>query len=276
MEFSQSLGRSLATTCLVLVVSLSSAVAQSAKEFEPAEGQQGKDVIWVPTSQALVNKMLEVAQVTSEDYVVDLGSGDGRTVISAAKRGATALGVEYNPDMVALSQRTAAKEGVSDKATFAKADLFESDFAQATVVTMFLLSELNLRLRPKILDMKPGTRVVSNTFDMGDWTPEETIHANVGCRRYCTGYYWVVPAKVEGTWRLPQGELTLQQKYQMISGTLKSGKVTALVKGKLSGDRITFTAGAMEYTGRVNGNTIEGSSKPVVKESNWQATRAAK
>src|SRR5512134_820118 len=161
---------------LLLIVTLSGvAGAQPAKqEFQPEVGQAGKDVVWVPTPQALVDKMLDMAKVTPKDYVIDLGSGDGRTVITAAKRGSKALGIEYNPDMVELSTRTAAKEGVSDKASFVKADLFESDFSQAQVISMFLLSSINLKLRPKILDLKPGTRIVSNTFDMGEWKPDET------------------------------------------------------------------------------------------------------
>src|ERR671929_33580 len=147
------------------------AFAQTATQptYEPSVGQEGKDVVWVPTPQSLVNKMLDMAKVTPQDFLMDLGSGDGRTVITAAKRGVRAMGVEYNPDMVALSKRNAAKEGVSDKAQFMKADLFESDFSQATVITMFLLPDINLRLRPRILNLKPGTRIVSNTFDMGDW-----------------------------------------------------------------------------------------------------------
>ena len=148
--------------------------AQSGKPFEPQVGQEGKDVIWVPTPQALVEKMLDMAKVTPQDYVIDLGSGDGRSVITAAKRGARALGIEYNPDMVELSKRTAAREGVSERAHFIKADLFETDFAEAQVITMFLLSSINLKLRPKILELKPGTRIVSNTFDMGDWKPDES------------------------------------------------------------------------------------------------------
>src|SRR5204863_7133732 len=127
---------------------------QQTQTFQPTIGQPGKDVVWVPTPQALVDKMLDMAKVTSQDYVIDLGSGDGRTVITAAKRGARALGIEYNPDMVDLSKRNAAVEGVTDKATFMKADLFESDFSQATVITMFLLPDINLKLRPKILDLK--------------------------------------------------------------------------------------------------------------------------
>src|SRR5687767_5737341 len=145
-----------------------------AKPFEPQVGQAGKDVVWVPTPQALVDKMLDMAKVTPKDYLIDLGSGDGRTVITAAKRGLRAHGIEYNPDMVELSKRNAANEGVSDKATFAKADLFESDFSEAQVITMFLLPGINLKLRPKILDLKPGTRIVSNSFTMGERSEEHT------------------------------------------------------------------------------------------------------
>jgi hypothetical protein len=236
------------------------AQAQPAKEYQPQVGQEGKDVIWVPTPQTLVNKMLDMGKVTSKDYVIDLGSGDGRTVITAAKRGARALGIEYNPDMVDLSKRNAAKEGVSDKAQFMKADLFESDFSQATVITMFLLPDINLKLRPKILDLKPGTRIVSNSFTMGDWTADETTTATDDCSSYCTAYLWIVPAKVDGSWKLPQGELTLKQTYQMISGTLKNGNnSTQITNGKLHGDQISFTAGGRQYTGHVNGNTIDGS-----------------
>ncbi|HET7008057.1 MAG TPA: class I SAM-dependent methyltransferase, partial [Candidatus Binatia bacterium] len=212
--------------------------------------------------------------VTAKDYVIDLGSGDGRTVITAAKRGAKALGIEYNPEMVELSKRNAAKEGVSDKASFVKADLFESDLSQAQVITMFLLPDINIRLRPKILNLKPGTRIVSNTFTMGDWSADETATVKDGCASYCTAHLWIVPAKVEGTWRMPQGELALKQTYQVVTGTLKSGNnTTAIAKGKLNGDQITFSAGGTEYSGRVSGNSIEGSSKP---GSSWKATRAGK
>jgi SAM-dependent methyltransferase len=246
--------------------------AQPAKEYEPQVGQEGKDVVWVPTPQALVDKMLDMAKVTPKDYVIDLGSGDGRTVITAAKRGAKAHGIEYNPDMVELAKRNAAKEGVSDKATFVKADLFESDFSQAQVITMFLLPSINLKLRPKILDLKPGTRIVSNSFDMEEWKPDETANAE-GCSNWCTAYLWIVPAKVGGTWKLPDGDLTLKQTFQMISGTLKSGNVIAPINGKLNGDQITFTAGEGQYSGRVNGNSMEGSLKSGGK---WKATRNAK
>jgi len=250
------------------------ALAQAKKApsvYEPSVGQEGKDVVWVPTPQVVVDKMLDMAKVTKDDFVMDLGSGDGRTVITAAKRGARALGVEYNPDMVELSKRNAAKEGVSDKASFMKADLFESDFSQAQVITMFLLSSINLKLRPKILSLKPGTRIVSNTFDMGDWKPDETATAP-GCNSWCTAHLWIVPAKVEGTWKLSQGELAIKQTFQMITGTLKNGNSVSQINGKLNGDQITFTAGATQYTGRVNGNAMEGSAGG----AKWSATRASK
>ena len=167
------------------------ALAQATQTYEPTVGQEGKDVVWVPTPQPVVNKMLDMAKVTPKDYVIDLGSGDGRTVITAAKRGAKAFGIEYNPDMVELSKRNAAKEGASDKATFAKADLFESDLSQATVITMFLLPDINLKLRPKLLDLKPGTRIVSNSFTMGDaWPPQKS--EVVG---YSTIYLWTISGK---------------------------------------------------------------------------------
>jgi SAM-dependent methyltransferase len=212
--------------------------------------------------------MLDLAKVTPNDYLIDLGSGDGRTVITAAKRGAKALGIEYNPDMVELSKRNAVKEGVSDRANFVKADLFESDFSQAQVITMFLLSSINMKLRPKILDLKPGTRIVSNTFDMGEWKPDESATV-AGCDSWCTAHLWIVPAKVGGTWKLPRGELSIKQTFQTISGTLKNGNVVSPIQGKLNGEQITFTAGKTSYTGRVNGNSMQGTAGG----GKWSATR---
>ena len=275
MNVSRAIRQSLPALVLCLFVVMGFAPGQAAEgEFQPQVGQEGKDVVWVPTPQALVDKMLDMAKVTPKDYVIDLGSGDGRTVITAAKRGARALGIEYNPEMVELSQRNAAKEGVSDKATFMKADLFESDFSQATVITMFLLPEINLKLRPKILDMKPGTRVVSNSFTMGEWVDDQTATIGNGCASWCTAHLWIVPAKVEGTWRLAQGELTLKQEFQMISGTLKSGgNTTQITAGRLRGNEISFTAGGMQYSGRVDGNTMGGTAKSRASTSKWNATR---
>ena len=275
MIASRSIRKIILAGFLILFSAGAGALAQPAKEeYQPEVGQAGKDVVWVPTPQALVNRMLDMGKVTAKDYVIDLGSGDGRTVITAAKRGAKAMGIEYNPDMVELSKRNAAKEGVTDKASFVKADLFESDFSQATVITMFLLPDINLRLRPKILNLKPGTRIVSNSFDMGEWKPDETVTAGEGCSNWCTAYLWIVPAKVEGTWKLPQGELTLKQTFQMVSGTLKTGGNTQpITNGKLNGDQISFTAGSTQYAGRVNGNAMDGSTKA---GGSWHAARAGK
>jgi SAM-dependent methyltransferase len=253
---------------LSILLAAALAHAQPAKEFQPEVGQAGKDVVWVPTPQALVDKMLDMAKVTPKDYVIDLGSGDGRTVITAAKRGSKALGIEYNPEMVELSKRNAAKEGVSDKASFMKADLFETDFSQAQVITMFLLPSINIKLRPKILNLKPGTRIVSNTFDMEDWKPDEDATVE-NCTNWCTAHLWIVPAKVEGTWKTGQGDLTIKQSFQNITGTLKNGSAVTPINGKLHGSQITFTSGSTQYTGNVNGNSIEGTAGG----AKWTATR---
>lgn len=278
MKASRFVRQSLLALCLSVIAATVFAQAQPGQEgYQPQVGQEGKDVVWVPTPQALVDKMLDMAKVTPQDYVIDLGSGDGRTVITAAKRGARALGIEYNPDMVELSKRNAAKEGVGDKATFVKADLFESDFSQATVITMFLLPEINLKLRPKILDLKPGIRIVSNSFTMGEWKADEEGSPGSDCANWCTALLWIVPAKVEGSWRLAQGELTLKQTFQMISGTLRSGgKSTPIANGRLRGDQISFSVGGAQYSGRVNGDAIEGSVKSAGNSGKWSATRTAK
>jgi SAM-dependent methyltransferase len=228
--------------------------------FEPQSGQAGKDVVWVPTPQVLVDKMLDMAKATKSDFVMDLGSGDGRTVITAAKRGASALGIEYNPQMVALSQRNAEKEGVSSKAAFVKADLFMTDLSRATVITMFLLPEINLKLRPNLLKLRPGTRLVSNTFTMGDWQPDETQHitSEQGCTSsWCTALLWIVPARVAGNYKIPQGDLGLKQEFQMLTGTLRTEGKTLAVKGKVTGNDVAFTAGGREYRGQFNGKTID-------------------
>lgn len=263
---------------LGLTLAAGSVYAQAkpaAAEYKPEVGQAGKDVVWVPTSQVLVDKMLDMAKVTPSDYVIDLGSGDGRTVITAAKRGVRALGIEYNPDMVQLSKENAAKEGVSDKATFMKADIFESDFSKASVITMFLLPDINLKLRPKILNLKPGTRIVSNSFTMGDWEDDDTATANTNgdCSYWCIAHMWIVPAKVEGTWQFGGGKVTLKQTYQMLSGSLESGGQTTAVTGKMRGDQISLKAGAAEYSGRVNGNAIEGTVKTGSQSGKWAANR---
>jgi precorrin-6B methylase 2 len=254
------------------------APAKKEKAFEPTVGQDGKDVVWVPTPQALVNRMLDMAKLTPNDFLMDLGSGDGRTVITAAKRGARAVGVEYNPKMVELSRRNAQKEGVGEKAQFVHGDIFETDFSKATVITLFLLPELNLKLRPKILDMKPGTRIVSNSFTMGDWQADQTQSASEkdGCTAYCTAYLWIVPAKVEGKWKLPDGELVLKQTFQNVAGSLGKGDGTStqLNKGVVRGDQITFTVGGAQYSAKVDGDSMSGTVKSGTNSSSFTATRA--
>ena len=259
---------------LLLLVCLTSAAALShgaQREYAPRAGQAGKDVVWVPTPESLVDKMLDLAQVNADDFLIDLGSGDGRTVIAAAKRGTRAHGIEYNPEMVELSRRHAAREGVSDKATFARADLFQSDFSRATVITMFLLPQINLKLRPKILELKPGTRIVSNSFTMGDWEPDDTASTGDDCSGWCTALLWIVPAKAEGTWILPNGELVLEQKFQMLSGMIKHGnRSVPITSGRLRGDEFYIRTADDEYRGRITGDTISGTSK---NTGPWQASR---
>jgi len=271
--------QSLALTLLLAIAA--AACAQTPPKggaFEPQVGQHGKDVIWVPTPQALVDKMLAIGKVTPQDMLIDLGSGDGRTVITAAKRGTKALGIEYNPDMVELSKRNAQKAGVEGKAEFRRADLFETDFSGATVITMFLLPDINIRLRPKILDMKPGTRIVSNSFTMGEWKWDESVVATPeeGCNNYCTAYLWIVPAKVAGNWKTPQGSLKLEQEFQSVGGVLTAGgKTSKVTSAKLTGDQLSFSAGGTQYSGRVNGERIEGTAKNGANSSAWVATREA-
>jgi hypothetical protein len=224
---------------------------------EPSPGQDGKDVIWLPTAQGLVDRMLDMAKVTSSDFVVDLGAGDGRTVITAAKRGVRALGVEYNPDLVSYSRAAAQRENVSQLAQFVQGDIFEYDFSNATVVTMFLLPQLNIRLRPILLSMKPGTRVVSNSFDMGDWPPVETAEAKGDCSQYCRAMLWVIPARVGGAWSMQGGTINLAQKYQDLTGTMQINGANVPVSGRVNADSISFEASGARYEGKVNGDRME-------------------
>ena len=201
--------------------------------------------------------MLDLARVTPSDRFVDLGSGDGVLVIAAAKRGARARGIEYDRGLVELSKRRAMEAGVSDRTRFDRADIFKTDFSEATVVSTFLLPSMNLRLRPTFMAMKPGTRIASNTFTMEDWQADETATVTDGCSSsWCTALFWVVPAKVAGTWNTPNGALTLTQNFQMLSGTLGN----QAIQGRLHGNEITITAGNQKWTGTVNGNTIAFTS----------------
>lgn len=259
---------SLARTFLAVLLAFctASAFAQPQKKpadeyYQPSVGQDGKDVVWVPTPQVVVDKMLDMANVTPQDVVIDLGSGDGRTVITAAKRGARALGIEYNADMVALSRRNAEKAGVAERAKFRRADLFRTDFSEATVITMFLLPDINMKLRPQILRLKPGTRVVSNTFTMGEWQADQTenLSTHPQCKAsYCTALLWIVPAQIAGTYALGDGEVTLRQEFQYLTGTLRAGgRTVPLAGGKVTGEAFSFVAGGREYRGRRNGDRLE-------------------
>lgn len=271
-------------TCIIPFTLLSQNEVES-KEFVPHEGQAGKDVIWVPTPNSLIKAMLDKAKVGPGDFLVDLGSGDGRIVIEAARRGARAVGIEYNPDMVRLSEASAKKAGVADKAKFYNMDLFEYDFSEATVVSMYLLSELNLRLRPKLLEMKPGTRIVSNTFNLGAWQSDAEIYADASKDVSADdnnhaaynwdwmGYYWVVPAKVEGNWKFRDGNLSLEQKFQLFHGNYNlDGKSIRVEEGKLTGNEITFSIDGVTYTGTVNNKKMTGISTDGISNKNWEAS----
>jgi len=262
---------------LFLSVTFSSISAQEIKtntKYKPHSGQIGKDVVWVPTSPVLVEKMLDIAKVTSKDFVIDLGSGDGRTVISAAKRGARARGVEFDPEMIALSQKNAAEEGVGNKVEFIQGDLFKADLSEASVITLFLLPSINLRLRPALLELKPGTRIVSNTFRMGDWDPDETARAETGCDIWCEALLWIVPAKVKGSWGMTQGQLKLDQEYQTITGTIKTGKKTIkITEGRLNGNQINFRVNKDKYSGIVDGNKMTGIVTSGHNSTTWNAQR---
>src|SRR5512137_1604473 len=242
--------------------------AECERDYKPQVGQAGKDVIWVPTPDELVSRMLTMAKVTPKDHVFDLGAGDGKIAIAAGKKfGATAVGIEYNPDMAKLAQCYVQADGVASKVKIIQGDIFKEDFSKATVVTMYLLPELNLRLRPTILNMKPGTRVTSHQFTMGDWDPDETAEIE-----YRTAYLWIVPAKVEGTWTLRdqaggQYSVNLKQTFQKISGEATVGNARQpLVGATLRGDEIRFAFNddkgvTRAFTGTVKGNELTGVLK---------------
>jgi hypothetical protein len=198
-------------------------------------------------------------------------------VIAAAKRGARALGIEYNPGLVELANRNAIEEGVAEKTRFVKADIFESDFSQASVITMFLLLDLKLKLRPQLLKLKPGTRIVSNTFGMGEWAADQAEEVGGDCSLYCTALLWIVPAQVDGEWSLSGGgQLVLTQSFQMIVGTVTAdGKKIPIESGRLTGDRIAFSAGGVEYSGRVRGSAMQGEYKSGGTRGTWSAVRSA-
>jgi SAM-dependent methyltransferase len=243
---------------LLLILTPALAPAQS---FQPFEGQPGKDVIWVPTPPALVEKMLDLARVTKDDFVVDLGSGDGRNIIAAAKRGARGLGVEYEPEMVELSRRSAEQAGVAGRAKFVQGDMFEADFSQATVLALFLLPANLRKLAPKFLELPAGTRIVNNGYRIEGWEEAEIGQVGGFCMAWCTAYLYIVPAKVAGSWHLPAGEVRFEQDFQTLSGTLIASNGTLQkVDGSIKGERIRFTVGLDTYTGVVHGKEMSGEA----------------
>ena len=274
-EVIRSPRRLLAVAVLAALVAATpnTAAGSQSGQLVPEVGREGKDVVWVPSPDPLVDKMLELGGVTERDVLMDLGSGDGRMVIAAAGLGARAIGIEYDPEMVELSRSTAAAAGVGERATFVAADLFETDLSPATVITMFLLPELNMRLRPTLLELAPGTRIVSNTWDMEDWAADATEVIDP-CPGFCTALLWIVPARVAGTWQLPDGELVLEQQFQMVSGTLRNASGTVPIEdARLRGAELTFRAGGASYTGRVRGDRVAGDADDGTRRFGWHARR---
>ena len=245
----------------------------AAEPFQPYEGQPGKDVVWVPTPPALVEKMLDMVKVTARDFVMDLGSGDGRNVIAAAKRGARALGVEYDADMVALSRKKAEEAGVADKAKFLQGDMYEVDVSQATALVLFLLPVNLEKLRAKFLQLPAGTRIVNNGYRIPGWEEAETARLGGDCITWCNAYLYLVPAEVSGKWTLPAGELHFQQDFQALTGTLttKEGR-TLPVQGSVKADRVHFIVGLDTYEGRVRGQQMTGEASGATS-GYWKAAR---
>jgi SAM-dependent methyltransferase len=255
---------------LALIISAAATPAGAqGTTFKPEVGQPGKDVVWVPTPEALVEKMLDLAKVGRDDFVIDLGSGDGRNVIGAAKRGARALGVEYNPDMVELSRRNATAAGVGDRAKFERGDMFEADISKASVMALFLLPSNLLQLRPKFLALTPGSRIVSNTFLIADWAPDASDRVDA-CEMWCEAHLWIVPAQAGGAWRIPGGELVLTQTFQKLTGTMTTGGVATAVTGTLRGEEIELSGGTARWTGRVREGALE------LVDSGGRRTRATR
>jgi SAM-dependent methyltransferase len=267
--------RVLPVTALVVSASVAALGAQTApRQYEPKIGQPGKDVVWVPNPPEMVEKMLDLARVTPKDLVVDLGSGDGRNVIAAARRGARGRGVEFNPDLVEYSKHQAQLAGVADKATFVQGDMYEADFSDATVLALFLLPENLRKLMPKFVELEPGTRIVANTFGLPGWTPESTVRMEDGCRSWCEAMLYIVPAHVQGVWRADNGTLEFRQEHQAITGTLTDGdRTTPIENGTLRLDEITFTIAGATYTGRVQGDRIEGSVTTGDRQMRFTAVR---
>jgi precorrin-6B methylase 2 len=242
--------------------------------FVPQVGQEGKDVVWVPTSPELVEAMLDLAGVTAQDFVMDLGSGDGRNIIAAARRGARGLGVEYNADMVALSQRHAREAGVAERAEFVQGDMYEADISRATVLALFLLPHNLEELKDKFLALPPGTRIVMNTFTLDGWQADATTRLE-GCTSWCNAILHIVPARVDGTWKIGPDSLTLSQDFQHVTGTfVREGEAPVSVSGTLRASLLTLDVGGRTYLGRVEGDRLTGTiTDPDGGSTTWTASR---
>jgi len=256
-----------------LCIAAAFTVSLVALQDGPTFGQDGKDVEWVPTPEELIDTMLRMAEVTATDQVIDLGSGDGRMVVAAAKIGAQALGVEYDPALVQFSKALAQDEGVDSKASFIEADLFTVPLDDATVITMFLLPDLNIKLRPRLLNLRPGTRIVSNTWDMGDWIADETVQLDP-CPGFCTALLWHVPAQVAGSWTTDDEQFLLEQNFQYVTGSRKkNGTTQNITGGRLTGADIVFRIESSLYQAQFSGATLRGTVTTNGNSVPWEARR---
>lgn len=251
---------------------------QPDRPYKPSVGQAGKDVVWVPTPPPLLDTMLSLARVTPEDVVIDLGSGDGRAVIAAARLGARAIGVEFNPELVTLSQRAAAEAGVADRASFIQGDMFEADISQATVFALYLLPENLDRLLPRLQSMRPGTRIVANTFGFSDWDPDaqERVRAEL-CTDWCDALLWIVPARMAGTWVLESGErLVMTQLHQVLHGEWRSSAgAVPLSQARVRGTTVGFSVGERRFEGEWSDGVLTGIER--LRDGStqrWRATQA--
>lgn len=254
----------------VVAFAFNAPAQEGKKPFEPVPGMPGKDSVWVPTPFVTLEKMYDLAKLTPKDFVMDLGSGDGRAIIVAAKRGTPGLGIEWNQDLIDLSNKLAAEAGVSHLAKFERGDMFAADISKATVLGLFMLPDQLSKLTPKFLAMRPGSRITVNGFGIPGWTIDVTEKATGDCGTWCTAHLYIVPAPVAGTWRLGEADLALTQNFQMVSGTLTAnGKSTPVADGRLNGAEIVFTIGDAKYTGLVNGRAMSGE----VNGKPWSATK---
>jgi hypothetical protein len=253
----------------VVAFAFNASAQQGKKPYEPVPGQPGKDSVWVPTPFITLEKMYDLAKLMPKDFVMDLGSGDGRAIIVAAKRGAPGLGIEWNQDLIDLSNKLAAQAGVSHLAKFQRGDMFAADISKASVLGLFMLPDQLAKLTPKFLAMKPGSRITVNGFGIPNWPIDQTEKATGDCGSWCTAHLYIVPAPVAGTWRLGDAELELVQSFQNLTGTLTvSGKSTP-INGKLNGEEIAFATDDTQYAGQVAGNTMSGQ----VRGKPWSATK---